>query len=119
MRGFGGPLLCIGDLLSDVGDRNSDGSKISETSAEFSTASARNLPDVYQEKMAELKKALSGDDPSWPASTLKLCSALETASIMIDYSTNPGVAALAQKIDELHQIVDRRESALRHLKPTP
>jgi len=46
MRGIGGPLLCIGDLLSDVGEENEQ-EGIEKTSPSSSLSDLNNnLPDL-------------------------------------------------------------------------
>lgn len=110
MRGVGGPLLCISDLLSDVGEENI---ALLEDPAppQLSNLPPSHLPSLFQENFNELRGALDGADHSWTALTLKLCSALETANKLVD-STNSHVASLAEKVQELERIVDRRDSAI-------
>ncbi|XP_042040934.1 uncharacterized protein LOC121786376 [Salvia splendens] len=118
MRGVGGPLLCISDLLSDVGEESS-GSPHDHASppvaAEVSKLPASEIPKLFQENFNELKGALKGDDHSWTALTLKLCAALETANKLVD-STDSHVASLSEKVEELERIVARRDSAIAEAK---
>ncbi|KAJ8491374.1 hypothetical protein OPV22_013095 [Ensete ventricosum] len=94
-RGVGGPLLCIGDLLSDVAE---DGDAIDGEGREtdlLSSAPAglppsphlftpsRDLVQVFQENYDQLIQSLEGADHSWTALTLKLCAALKTADKML------------------------------------
>ncbi|KAI3464491.1 hypothetical protein Pfo_021154 [Paulownia fortunei] len=119
MRGVGGPLLCISDLLSDVREENSgvphDHAPLPEA-ADISKLPASDLPKRFQENFNELKGALEGADHSWTALTLKLCSALETANKLVD-SSNSRVASLSEKVEELERIVNRRDSAITAAKP--
>ncbi|GER49198.1 TNF receptor-associated factor 6 [Striga asiatica] len=114
MRGVGGPLLCISDLLSDVREENSGASQDHAPPRDVADASnmpASDLPKLFQENFEELKGALEGADHSWTALTLKLCSALETANKLVD-SANSQVASLSEKVEEVEQIVQRRDSAI-------
>ncbi|KAF7829855.1 putative Histone-lysine N-methyltransferase SUV420H14-20 [Senna tora] len=128
MRGIGGPLLCIGDLLNDVGD---DGDIVSAHSPSLSSSSSSvsdpkltppssDLTKLFQvlftylislENYEHLNKALAGTDHSWTALTLKLCTALETANQLVQ-STNSNVALLSEKVGELQKIVKRGDSAI-------
>ncbi|KAI9106394.1 hypothetical protein K1719_021922 [Acacia pycnantha] len=102
MRGTGGPLLCIGDLLSDVGEEEHVVSAPSP-SPSFSSSSvsdsslAPDLTELFQENYEHLNKALAGTDHSWTALTLKLCTALETANELVQ-STNSNVGLLSEKM---------------------
>ncbi|XP_057795876.1 uncharacterized protein LOC131011985 isoform X1 [Salvia miltiorrhiza] len=118
MRGVGGPLLCISDLLSDVGEDNSGGihdHAAPPEAADVSKLSASEIPKLFQENFNELKGALEGADHSWTALTLKLCSALETANKLVD-STDSHVASLSDKVEELERIVSRRDSSITEAK---
>ncbi|KAL6515562.1 hypothetical protein OROHE_018596 [Orobanche hederae] len=115
MRGVGGPLLCISDLLSDVKEDNYDVPQDHAPppdAAHVSKLPASDLPKLFQKNFDELKGALEGADHSWTALTLKLCSGLETANKLVG-STNSHVAVLLEKVEELGQIIDRRDSALK------
>eukprot|EP00261_Vitis_vinifera_P031155 XP_019072398.1 PREDICTED: uncharacterized protein LOC100262661 isoform X2 [Vitis vinifera] len=80
MRGIGGPLLCIGDLLTDVGeadphsDQPSPLSPSSSPSMPFSphTLQPSHLNRLFQENYDQLNKAFAGTDHSWTALTLKV-----------------------------------------------
>ncbi|KAL0360212.1 UNVERIFIED_CONTAM: hypothetical protein Sradi_3705700 [Sesamum radiatum] len=122
MRGVGGPLLCISDLLSDVGDEDSglpQHHAPPTTAAEVSNLPPTDLPKLFQisvgclcqENFNELKGALEGADHSWTALTLELCAALDAANKLVD-STNSRVATLSEKFEELEQLVNRRDSAV-------
>ncbi|KAI3951617.1 hypothetical protein MKX01_018733 [Papaver californicum] len=123
MRGVGGPLLCIGDLLSDVseaseiGDHNGTSSSLSSTRS-ISTDSAlppSKLPQLFQENYSQLSEALAGTDHSWTALTLKLCSALETADKLVQ-SNNSNIRFLSEKVEVLENILKRGDSAVRSAK---
>ncbi|XP_042982716.1 uncharacterized protein LOC122311978 isoform X1 [Carya illinoinensis] len=145
MRGIGGPLLCIGDLLSDLGD--SDGAAPSRhpqtplSSSPSSASSPNDTPQsqalaltklfqfscihysrkhlilliLIQEEYNHLNEALSGTDHSWTSLTLKLCSALETANKLVQ-ATNSNVSLLSEKVGELEKIVKRGDSAIASAK---
>ncbi|MCL7041792.1 hypothetical protein MKW94_028844 [Papaver nudicaule] len=122
MRGAGGPLLSIGDLLSDVseeaseiGDHNETTSSLSSSTLSISTDSvlpASKLPQLFQENYSQLSEALDGTDHSWTALTLKLCSALETADKLVQ-SNNSNISFLSEKVEVLESIVKRGDSAVR------
>ncbi|XP_058097179.1 uncharacterized protein LOC131242506 [Magnolia sinica] len=117
-RGVGGPLLSIGDLLSDVGEGGGDHtpSSSSPSSPSFHLPSDDPLPPshlnrLFQENYNKLTEALKGTDQSWTALTLKLCASLETADKLIQ-SANSNVETLAEKIGELESIMKRGDSAV-------
>ncbi|XP_020237571.1 uncharacterized protein LOC109816838 [Cajanus cajan] len=113
MRGIGGPLLCIGDLLNDVGGEEEQGLSLRrETSPSSSDLDPPpHLTKLFQEHYDHLNSALSGTDHSWTSLTLKLCTALETANELVQ-STNSNVASLSEKVEELQKIVKRGDSAI-------
>ncbi|KAI3866846.1 hypothetical protein MKW92_029377 [Papaver armeniacum] len=124
MRGVGGPLLCIGDLLSDVseaseiGDHNETSSSSLSSAPSISTDSLlppSRLPQLFQENYSQLSEALDGTDHSWTALTLKLCSALETADKLVQ-SKNSNVRFLSEKVEVLESIVKRGDSAVKSAK---
>ncbi|EXB44354.1 hypothetical protein L484_020166 [Morus notabilis] len=117
MRGVGGPLLCIGDLLSDVGDSDSDASSQphldipSSSSSSIHASQTFDLPKLFEENYKNLNEALAGSDHSWTALTLKLCSALETTNKLVQ-STNSTAGVLSERIGELEEVVKRGDSAV-------
>ncbi|TKY56184.1 hypothetical protein E2542_SST20625 [Spatholobus suberectus] len=114
MRGIGGPLLCIGDLLNDVGEEQQEqGHSLRRETSPSSSHLINNhdLTKLLQEHYEHLNSALSGTDHSWTSLTLKLCTALETANQLVQ-STNSNVASLSEKVDELQKIVKRGDSAI-------
>ncbi|XP_030928824.1 uncharacterized protein LOC115954950 [Quercus lobata] len=125
MRGIGGPLLCIGDLLSDLGESDDTAtphhhetplsSSPSSISSPTNTPQALDLTKFFQEDYDHLNEALSGTDHSWTALTLKLCSALETANELV-LSTNSNARLLSEKVGELEKIVKKGDSAISSAK---
>ncbi|BAT82068.1 hypothetical protein LR48_Vigan07g217600 [Vigna angularis] len=117
MRGIGGPLLCIGDLLNDVGEEQQGHSLRREASPTPSSSHLNdndpppNLLTLFQKHYDHLNSALSGTDHSWTSLTLKLCTSLETANQLVQ-STNSNVASLSEKVEELQKIVKRGDSAI-------
>ncbi|RYR44416.1 hypothetical protein Ahy_A08g040747 isoform B [Arachis hypogaea] len=126
MRGIGGPLLCIGDLLSDVGEEG-DAAVVVSPVAEYrrhekppastclldleGDSHVPDLTKLFQENYDHLVSALAGTDHSWTSLTLKLCTALETANQLVQ-STSTNVTSLSEKIGELQKIVKRADSAI-------
>ncbi|XP_059280426.1 uncharacterized protein LOC132034171 [Lycium ferocissimum] len=120
MRGVGGPLLCIGDLLSDVGetdDLNNLPIKTQTPSPEDynSNLQPADLNNLFQEKYEQLNKALAGTDHSWTHLTLELCTTLETANKLV-HSTNSNVGMLKDKVEELRDVINRRDSTIEAAK---
>ncbi|GMH00268.1 hypothetical protein Nepgr_002107 [Nepenthes gracilis] len=121
MRGVGGPLLCIGDLLCDVGEPDSEDhhdriplspSSSSSRNPNFNPDSQpSDLTKLFQENYDELNKALAGTDHSWTSLTLKLCNALDAANELIK-STNRNVVMLSEKVGELERVIRRGDSAI-------
>ncbi|CAK7347014.1 unnamed protein product [Dovyalis caffra] len=118
MKGVGGPLLCIGDLLSDLAEKEED-DVVSAAAAPSSSISDSNnkslqsldLTKLFQEDYNRLNQALDGTDHSWTALTLKICTSLETANKLVQ-STNSNVRLLSEKVEELEKIVKRGDSAV-------
>ncbi|XP_031372756.1 uncharacterized protein LOC116187892 isoform X2 [Punica granatum] len=89
MRGIGGPLLCIGDLLSDVGEDNVPPANESISPPSLSPSSSfacdskttglqpLDLPKLFAENYDQLNEALARGDHSWTALTLKKVGELE------------------------------------------
>ncbi|XVF39386.1 hypothetical protein PTKIN_Ptkin01aG0030600 [Pterospermum kingtungense] len=124
MRGIGGPLLTIGDLLSDVGEESGaapDQQHHHDTTLPSSSSSSildsndgsqsLDLTKLFQENYEKLNEALAGSDHSWTALTLKLCTALETANKLVQ-STDTNFRMLSEKVVELEKIVKRGDSAI-------
>ncbi|KAK7284847.1 hypothetical protein RJT34_19600 [Clitoria ternatea] len=111
MRGIGGPLLCIGDLLNDVGEEGQTSPAPPPPPSLLNDAPLPDLTKLFQDNYDHLNSALSGTDHSWTSLTLKLCTALETANQLVQ-STNANVASLLEKVEELQKIVKRGDSAM-------
>ncbi|KAJ8628758.1 hypothetical protein MRB53_022081 [Persea americana] len=127
MRGVGGPLLCIGDLLSDVAEGDSiDSESLSPPPpppplSSLSTSSTTNdttqslspshLHHLFEENYSQLKAALEGTDHSWTMLTIKLCAALETADKLIQ-TANSNVEKLSEELEALEEIMKRGDSAI-------
>ncbi|URE38344.1 hypothetical protein MUK42_15908 [Musa troglodytarum] len=122
-RGVGGPLLCIGDLLSDVAE---DGDAIDGDGRETDLlpsapaglppsphllTPSRDLVQVFQEDYDRLIQSLEGTDHSWTALTLKLCAALKTADKLVS-SANSNIGSLLEKVVLLESIIKRGDSAV-------
>ncbi|KAK1432360.1 hypothetical protein QVD17_09256 [Tagetes erecta] len=113
--GLGGPLLCIGDLLNDVGEEDTTtatatANDVIANSHRLSLIEPANHPSdltkLYQESFKCLNDALDGTSHSWTAHTLELCSSLETASKLIQ-SSSSHVIEVSKKIKELETITNK------------
>ncbi|XP_072952953.1 uncharacterized protein [Typha angustifolia] len=118
MRGVGGPLLCIGDLLSDVAADDGAVEGVEETPPPlFTTAGLDGLLEpsdlqrLFEENYEQLIESLSGSDHSWTALMLKLCTALKTADKLVSTaSSNAGL--LLEKVKVLEGILKKGDSAI-------
>ncbi|KAL3737337.1 hypothetical protein ACJRO7_026155 [Eucalyptus globulus] len=124
MRATGGPLLCIGDLLGDVGEDAAPPETIpppppssSPSLLEVGARAAQpsDLPRLFQENYDKLNEALARGDHSWTALTLKLCSSLEVANKLVQ-STHGNAGLLLEKVEELEKIIKRGDSAVAAVK---
>ncbi|KAM2067454.1 hypothetical protein ACFX1T_043788 [Malus domestica] len=98
MRGVGGPLLCIGDLLSDVGGGGG--------------GEAVASPPPQQHEPSPSSSSVSSSAQSLDLIKLyQLCSALQTANKLVQ-STNSNVMLLSEKVGELAGVVKRADSAM-------
>ncbi|KAB5568618.1 hypothetical protein DKX38_002411 [Salix brachista] len=122
MKGVGGPLLCIGDLLSDLAEKEEEEDVVSAAADRLSPPSSvsdsknnilqsLDLTKLFQEEHDRLNQALDGTDHSWTALTLKLCTSLETANKLVQ-STNSNVRLLSEKVEGLEKIIKRGDSAV-------
>lgn len=125
MKGVGGPLLCIGDLLSDLAEKEEEEKDVVSAAAAAdrlsppsSVSDSKNnslrsldLTKLFEEEYDRLNQALDGTDHSWTALTLKLCTSLETANKLVQ-STNSNVGLLSEKVEGLEKIVRRGDSAV-------
>nr|XP_043617194.1 uncharacterized protein LOC122589025 [Erigeron canadensis] len=106
--GLGGPLLCIGDLLSDVGEeqQQQDTTPADIIASVDVIVQPSDLPLLFQESYKRLDEALDGTSHSWTTHTLELCSALETANKLIQ-SSSSYVMDLSHKIQKLESITKK------------
>ncbi|CAN1175423.1 hypothetical protein LINPERHAP2_LOCUS31936 [Linum perenne] len=126
MKGVGGPLLNIGDLLADLSEKDDNQQPSSSPSSSSSSPTdspmlrppSTDLLKLFQEKYEQLNEALEGSDPNWTALTLKLCSSLETANKLVQ-STNSNAGSLRERVAELEKLVKRGDSAVAAAKTIP
>ncbi|XP_065880321.1 uncharacterized protein [Euphorbia lathyris] len=120
MKGVGGPLLCIEDLLSDLEEKDDHHPPLKEASSPSSSSvpdssdtlqPSLDLTNLFQENYSQLNEAFARTDHSWTSLTLKLCTSLETANELVQ-STNSNVSLLLEKVGELEKIVKRGDSAV-------
>ncbi|EES05285.2 uncharacterized protein LOC8072605 [Sorghum bicolor] len=121
MRGVGGPLLTIGDLLSDlavdggddplvgVGDASAPSSPSATQQA--GKADPSDLSRLFEEHYNNLMKALEEKDPSWPSLMLKLCAALKTADKLVSCA-NMNAEQLLEKVKALEGVLERSDHAV-------
>ncbi|KAK1287118.1 hypothetical protein QJS10_CPB19g01783 [Acorus calamus] len=93
MRGVGGPLLCIADLLSDL-SASTDGDV--QTSLPSISVGSSSSPDLKPSDLHRL---------------FELCSALETADKLLQ-TADTNSESLLEKIDVLNGILKRGDSAV-------
>ncbi|CAI9114601.1 OLC1v1015358C1 [Oldenlandia corymbosa var. corymbosa] len=122
MRGVGGPLLCIGDLLSDVGKAPDPhalplGTHDAHPSHPASHLPNPNLRSLFQENYDKLDKALTRADNSWMSPTLKLCAALEAGNKLVQFG-NSQVKLLSEKVEQLEELTKQIDSAVAAAKDT-
>ncbi|KAL7605115.1 uncharacterized protein LOC111921561 [Lactuca sativa] len=120
----GGPLLCIGDLLSDVGEEDTTTttddiirkchrhSSVEDADLANQRIQPSDLTKLYQESYKCLNDALSGTSHSWTTLTLELCLALETTNKLIQSSDSHALEAL-EKIRELERITKKGNSVIK------
>uniref|UniRef100_A0A0E0G8H6 Uncharacterized protein n=1 Tax=Oryza nivara TaxID=4536 RepID=A0A0E0G8H6_ORYNI len=120
MRGVGGPLLTIGDLLSDLavdGGADLAGGEVSVPSSpssagqEAEEADPSELNRLFGEHYDNLMKALQENDPSWPSLMLKLCTALKTADKLVSCASTDA-EQLLQKVELLERLLVRGDRAV-------
>ncbi|PUZ76193.1 hypothetical protein GQ55_1G270300 [Panicum hallii var. hallii] len=124
MRGVGGPLLTIGDLLSDLavdgGDdplaAGGDASVPSSPSEaqQAGKADPSDLSRLFEEHYNNLMKALQENDPSWPSQMLKLCAALKAADKLVS-SANTDAEQLMEKVKVLEGVLERGDRAVEQI----
>ncbi|KAL5206956.1 hypothetical protein ABZP36_031391 [Zizania latifolia] len=117
MRGIGGPLLTIGDLLSDLAvDGGEVGGEASVPSSpseahQVEEADPSELNRIFGEHYDNLMKSLRENDPSWPSLMLKLCTALKTADKLV-ICANADAEQLWEKVEMLEHILERGDRAV-------
>ncbi|KAL5211706.1 hypothetical protein ABZP36_022553 [Zizania latifolia] len=117
MRGVGGPLLTIGDLLGDLAvDGGGLGGVASVPSSPLAASQAEEadpseLNRIFGEHYDNLTKALQENDPSWPSLMLKLCTALNTADKLVSCA-NKDAEQLLEKVEKLERVLERGDHAV-------
>ncbi|KAL1188273.1 hypothetical protein V5N11_027581 [Cardamine amara subsp. amara] len=117
MRGVGGPLLSIGDLLADLVEETNESPKIDPNPQTCSKSDADaisgplDLTRLFQENYDKLNNAFACSDHSWTSLTLELCTSLETANKLVT-ATTTNAKLLSVKVEELEKIVKRGDSAV-------
>ncbi|XP_020110362.1 uncharacterized protein LOC109725543 [Ananas comosus] len=123
MRGVGGPLLCIGDLLSDVAGDDDDGgdggggdggaipSAAAAVEIPMEPLQPSDLPGIFEENYDQLIKSLEGNDHSWTTLMLKLCAALRAADKLVN-SASVNAESLLEKVAVLESILKRGDAAV-------
>ncbi|KAJ8445122.1 hypothetical protein Cgig2_029494 [Carnegiea gigantea] len=121
MRGIGGPLLCIGDLLGDVGESDTSDSRHDQTLKSPPSHSSSHpdlhfqpsdLSKVFQENYDRLNKALSGTDHSWTSLTLKVmrpAAVIELGSWNFNMSFDLCLERLGQRFRAISEADDFSE----------
>nr|XP_018472572.1 PREDICTED: uncharacterized protein LOC108843911 [Raphanus sativus] len=116
MKGVGGPLLSIGDLLADLVEETVDSSAPPnpESSSKLETdaiSGPLDLTGLFQDNYDKLNSAFAGSDHSWTSLTLELCASLETANKLV-HATTTNARFLSEKVGELERIVKQGDSAV-------
>ncbi|WVZ74948.1 hypothetical protein U9M48_023061 [Paspalum notatum var. saurae] len=117
MRGVGGPLLTIGDLLSDLAVDGSEdplagvGDASVPSSPSAGKADPSDLSSLFEEHYDNLMKALQENDPSWPQLMLKLCAALKTADKLVSCA-NTNAEQLLEKVKALEAVLERGDQVV-------
>ncbi|KAL0711776.1 hypothetical protein Bca4012_018754 [Brassica carinata] len=132
MKGVGGPLLSIGDLLADLVEETVDSAPPNpENSSNLETDAISGPLDLtrlfqfkclanvlveelcfaFQDNYDKLNSAFAGSDHSWTSLTLELCTSLETANKLV-HATNTNARFLSEKVGELEKIVKQGDSAV-------
>ncbi|CAM0948461.1 unnamed protein product [Alopecurus aequalis] len=120
MRGVGGPLLTVSDLLSDLavdndhldgggGDASFPSSPLEPQQVE--EADPSDLQRLFEEDYDNLVKSLQKNDPSWPSLMLKLCSALKTSDKLLSCA-NTKAQQLLEKVEALEHVLERGDRAV-------
>ncbi|KAJ3704175.1 hypothetical protein LUZ61_007880 [Rhynchospora tenuis] len=126
MRGVGGPLLCIGDLLCDVADDDvstvdtleipsSSPSSSASPASPSEPSSPSDLNRLFEEHYNELVKSLDGNDHSWTNLMLKLCATLKIADKSV-VAADSNVQLLLEKVAMLESLLKRGDSIVKALE---
>ncbi|KAJ4821347.1 histone-lysine N-methyltransferase [Rhynchospora pubera] len=123
MRGVGGPLLCIGDLLCDVADDDVSSVEAQEIPSSSSASptspsepsSPSDLNRLFEEHYNELVKSLDGNDHSWTNLMVKLCATLKIADKLV-VSADSNVQLLLEKVAMLESLLKRGDSIVKALE---
>uniref|UniRef100_A0ACD5ZBJ5 Uncharacterized protein n=1 Tax=Avena sativa TaxID=4498 RepID=A0ACD5ZBJ5_AVESA len=121
MRGVGGPLLTVSDLLSDLavdgGDDHLDGSGDASVPSsplaaqQVEEADPSDLQRLFEKDYDNLMKSLRENDPSWPSLMLELCRALKTSDKLLS-SANTRARHLLEKVEVLEHVLERGDHAV-------
>ncbi|WZY82704.1 hypothetical protein YC2023_029088 [Brassica napus] len=128
MKGVGGPLLSIGDLLADLVEEpvvsappNPQNSSKLETDAISEPLDLTGLFQVIPligkcscgraDNYDKLNRVFAGSDHSWTSLTLELCTSLETVNKLV-HATTTNARFLSEKVRELEKIVKQGDSAV-------
>ncbi|XP_044970539.1 uncharacterized protein LOC123430767 [Hordeum vulgare subsp. vulgare] len=121
MRGVGGPLLTVSDLLSDLavegGDDHLDGGGDASVPSsplavhQVEEADPSELQRLFAEDYDSLMKSLRENDPSWPSLMLKLCRALKTSDKLLSCA-NVKAEQLLEKVEKLEHVLERGDRAV-------
>ncbi|KAF7003452.1 hypothetical protein CFC21_018769 [Triticum aestivum] len=121
MRGVGGPLLTVSDLLSDLavegGDDHLDGGGDASVPSsplaahQVEEADPSELQRLFAEDYDNLMKSLQENDPSWPSLMLKLCRALKTSDKLLSCA-NVKAEQLLEKVEKLEHVLERGDRAV-------
>ncbi|GLJ53805.1 hypothetical protein SUGI_1148480 [Cryptomeria japonica] len=87
-RQLGGPLLCVGDLLSDLSLQDDDNNYNDSQQCSSSTfpQSQQTLHEIFENNYKDLNVALMNSDHSWTSLTQKVCTALKIADKLVQTS---------------------------------
>nr|ABK21735.1 unknown [Picea sitchensis] len=112
---LGGPLLCVRDLLADL-SRDDDDDYADSHPGPTSTTSQPQEPSeclhaIFERNYNDLIKALTNSGHSWTGLTLKLCTGLKAADMLVQ-SIHVKFGELSKKVEALEAVLKRGESAL-------
>ncbi|KFK32148.1 hypothetical protein AALP_AA6G204400 [Arabis alpina] len=111
MRGVGGPLLSIGDLLADLGEDTVQSPANRPNPDPDALSQTLDLTRLFQENYDKLNTAFAASHHSWTSLTLELCTSLETANKLV-HATTTNATLFSDKVEQLETIVKRGDSAV-------